>query len=432
MKLQAVRGFKDWLPEDFVKYHYLIELAREWLCRANFKEIKLPILEKTELFVRSIGEVTDIVQKETYTFQDRNKEFLTLRPEATAGICRMVIEQGLYMRPKPLKLFTIGPMFRHERPQKGRLREFYQIDVEFMGNLTPFYEVELLELALTILKAPLQGQEDPFTLEINSLGCPECRPAFREYLSKALSEQEKALCETCQERLYRNPLRILDCKKEPCQAIVRSLRPISEFWCKACKEHFQGIEELLHYRGISFVRNPYLVRGLDYYVRTIFEIKGKGLGAQDTVCAGGRYDYLLKELGGPELPATGFAIGLERWGLSVFGEEKIPLELEERLNPEIFFIPLGEEAKREGLKVVQGLRERGFKVEALYEDRSLKAMLREADKRGAKLVLILGEKELEEGRIILKDMERGEQESVPLDGLLSKVNEELRRASLSQ
>jgi len=427
MKIQAVRGFKDWLPEDFVKYQYLIELARRELRLANFKEVKIPVLEKTELFVRSIGEVTDIVQKETYTFEDRNKELLTLRPEATAGICRMVIEHGLYVKPKPLKFFFIGPMFRHERPQKGRLREFFQIDVEFMGNLTPFYEVELLELALRILKKPLNSERNPFTLEINSLGCPLCRPTFREYLLSALKGEQEKLCETCKARLERNPLRILDCKNEACKEVVRNLRPITEFLCPSCREHFENLKDLLRLREIPFVENPFLVRGLDYYVRTIFEIKGEGLGAQDTVCAGGRYDFLLKELGGPELPATGFAIGLERWALTVFGEEALPEALSQELRPEVFFIPLGAQACQKGLSLVFGLRERGFKVEALFEEKSLKAMLREADKAGALFALILGEDELKEERILVKNLKTGAQERVPLSELITFLQNSLKR-----
>lgn len=435
MKFQAVRGFKDWLPEEFIRYYYLIEVARKHLRRANFKEIKLPILEKTELFVRSIGEVTDIVQKETYSFQDRNQEWLTLRPEATAGICRMFIEQGLHVRPKPIKLFTIGPMFRHERPQKGRLREFYQIDVEFFGNLSPYYEVELLELALTILNDPLQGREgekNPFILEINSLGCPECRPAYRSYLVEALSGAKEDLCKTCQDRLLRNPLRILDCKEPLCRETVGALKPISDFWCNTCRAHFEAIRELLELRRLPYVVNPLLVRGLDYYVRTIFEIKGEGLGAQDTVCAGGRYDYLLRELGGPDIPATGFAIGLERWALVVYQKnEDLGRHLEMTLNPELFFIPLGEEARRKGLKLVKDLRDSGYQVEALYEERSLKALMREADKSGAKLALILGSEELEKEAILVKDLITGTQKAISLSQLKNFIEEVLRSENIS-
>lgn len=427
MKIQAVRGFKDWLPEEFVKYQYLIEIARNALQGANFKEIKIPILEKAELFVRSIGEVTDIVQKETYTFQDRNKEFLTLRPEATAGVCRMVIEHGLYIRPKPLKFFTIGPMFRHERPQKGRAREFYQIDVEFLGPLTPYYEVELLELALSILEAPKEvlskGDNEIFTMEINSLGCPKCRPTYKAYLKEELEKKVEKFCKTCQERIFRNPLRVLDCKNEGCKEELKGLKVISEFLCDDCQNHFEKLKELLKKRRISYKINPYLVRGLDYYVRTIFEIKAKGLGAQDTVCAGGRYDYLIKELGGPDLPAIGFAIGLERWALSLFGEEELPTLLEERLKPVAVFIPLGEKAKEEGLGIVSSLRKEGFKIEAFFEERSLKAMLREADKIKAKYALILGEDELKEESILVKNLQVGSQEKIAFKELVRYFKE---------
>lgn len=427
MKIQAVRGFKDWLPEEYYKYAFLMDLAREYLRRANFKEIKLPILEKSELFIRSIGEITDIVQKETYTFQDRNKEFLTLRPEATAGVCRMIIEHGLYVKPKPLKIFTIGPMFRHERPQKGRLREFYQIDVEFMGTITPFYEVELIELALMLLQAPIKKlnlqKEEIFTLEINSLGCPQCRPAFKEYLVKALREREKRLCKTCQERLSRNPLRILDCKNEACKEEVKSLKHIGEFLCEDCKNHFENLRDLLEHRNVSYKINPYLVRGLDYYVRTIFEIKGSGLGAQDTLCAGGRYDFLIKELGGPDLPAIGFAIGLERWALALFEDEELPDPLKEELNPLLVLIPLGEEANKKGLQIIKDLREKGFRAEAFFEKRSLKAMLRDADKLKAKFALILGEEELKEERIIVRDLTKGSQEKIALNFLIDYLKE---------
>lgn len=436
MKIQAVRGFKDWLPEEFVKYNYLIETARSFLRRANFREIKLPILERTELFVRSIGEVTDIVQKETYTFQDKNQDWLTLRPEATAGICRMFIEEGLHVRPKPIKLFTIGPMFRHERPQKGRLREFYQIDVEFFGNLTPHYEVELLDLAMTILRHPLhkreEAEEGPFLLEINSLGCPECRPSYREYLLEALSRVRDELCKTCQERLLRNPLRVLDCKEKTCKEKVQTLIPISDFWCDTCKSHFEALRELLDLRGLSYKINPLLVRGLDYYVRTIFEIKGRNLGAQDTVCAGGRYDYLLRDLGGPDIPAIGFAIGLERWALVIYQEnEALGRLLENSLNPELFFIPLGEEARRRGLEIVRDLRISGYQVEALFEERSLKAMMREADRSGAKLALILGSEELSQERILVKNLKTGIQEILPLSDLKTYLAGVLRSEDLS-
>jgi len=435
MKIQAVRGFKDWLPEDFAKYEYLIELAKNILKTYNYKEIKIPILEKTELFVRSIGEFTDIVQKETYTFQDRNKEFLTLRPEATAGICRMIIEKGLFVNPKPLKFFTIGPMFRHERPQKGRLREFYQIDVELFSPLNPHIEAELIFLAMEILKAPFSFQEkDIYTLELNTLGCPNCRIKYKEDLLKFLEENKENLCETCKERITRNPLRVLDCKNETCKEVVSKSPIITEYLCKECKDHFISLKEVLDFIGIKYVENPRLVRGLDYYVRTIFEIKAKGLGAQDTVAAGGRYDYLLKELGGPELPAIGFAIGLERWAISIFGDEENKGILEskkflEKLNPDLFIILLGKELLNEGFKLATLLRKKGIRCEITYEEKSLKAQLKNADKLLAKYSLILGDEELKKKSAILRNMKESIQEEVKFkdwEDLSTKVFEKIK------
>ena len=438
MKIQAVRGFKDWLPEDFAKYEYLIELAKNILKTYNYKEIKIPILEKTELFVRSIGEFTDIVQKETYTFQDRNKEFLTLRPEATAGICRMIIEKGLFVNPKPLKFFTIGPMFRHERPQKGRLREFYQIDVELFSPLNPHIEAELIFLAMEILKAPFSSQEkDIYTLELNTLGCPNCRIKYKEDLLKFLEENKEILCETCKERITRNPLRVLDCKNETCKEVVSKSPIIIEYLCKECKDHFISLKEVLDFIGIKYVENPRLVRGLDYYVRTIFEIKAKGLGAQDTVAAGGRYDYLLKELGGPELPAIGFAIGLERWAISIFGDEENKGILEskkilEKLNPDLFIILLGKELLNSGFELATTLRKKGIRCEITYEEKSLKAQLKNADKLLAKYSLILGEEELKKKSAILRNMKKSIQEEVEFknwEDLSTKVLKKIKNES---
>jgi len=427
MKIQALRGFKDWLPDDFRNYHYLCEVARKILDLYGFEEVKIPILEKTELFIRSIGETTDIVQKETYTFLDRNKESVTLRPEATAGICRMIIEKGVYAKQKPIRFFTIGPMFRHERPQKGRLREFYQVSAEYFGEINPFVEAELISLCLHILKTPEKDFGNyfyPLKLEINSLGCRGCRPGYREYLISALEKRKEKLCKTCQERLQKNPLRILDCKEEVCKETVSHLKTIDNFWCQACREHFSELTRRINSLGIDFIHNPYLVRGLDYYVRTIFEIKAQGLGAQDTVCAGGRYDYLVEELGGPSLPGIGFAIGVERWGLVVFGEERTVAAV----NPLVFIAPLNDEANTHALRLSHELRLKGIKTIVSFEQKSLKAKLRSADKLKVKYVLILGEDELSQNRVCVKDMETGKQDLFPLDdvsSLIEKITSEL-------
>ena len=438
MKIQAVRGFKDWLPEDFVKYEYLINIARDILKNYNYKEIKIPILEKTDLFVRSIGEFTDIVQKETYTFLDRNKEFLTLRPEATAGICRMVIEKGLFVSPKPLKFFTIGPMFRHERPQKGRLREFFQIDVELFSELNPYIEAEIVFLAMEILKAPIclfkEDLPGIYTLELNSLGCPKCRPKYKEALIKFLKEKKEILCETCKQRIARNPLRVLDCKVETCKEVVSKSPVITEYLCEECKTHFENIKDILKFMGVQYIENPRLVRGLDYYVRTIFEIKAEGLGAQDTVAAGGRYDFLLKELGGQHLPAIGFAIGLERWAISIFGDKEnkgifSSEKFLEKLCPDVFIILLGKELLMNGLKLATLLRKKGLRCEVTYEEKSLKAQLKNADKLSAKYSLILGEEEIKKRSAILRDMRKGIQKDINFENwedLSHKVYKEIK------
>jgi len=418
MKLQAIRGFKDWLPEEFVKFDYLVSVAKGWLKRFNFKEVKIPILEKTDLFVRSIGEVTDIVQKETYSFQDRNKEWVTLRPEATAGICRFVIEHGLHTKPKPLKFFTVGPMFRHERPQKGRLREFYQVDAEVFGELNPYMEADLILLVKTVLSDPLNGDFTPFRIELNSLGCRGCRKDYREELVKFLRQKKSLLCEVCQERLERNPLRVLDCKNEACKEVVKEAPVILDYLCEECNEHFTTLKKVLRGLSVEYEINPWLVRGLDYYTRTIFEVKAQGLGAQDTVAAGGRYDHLLSELGGASLPAIGFAIGLERWSLVVFERNpELGEKLEKSLNPDVFLAVMDEERFLNAGRLALEMRNLGLKVEATYEKRGLKGLLKQADKLRARYALILGEREFETGIAILKDMEKGFQTEVSFKDL---------------
>ena len=399
--IKAVRGFKDILPGESEKWAYLENLARKFFLSYGFREIRLPILEKTELFARSLGEATDIVEKEMYTFIDRQKESLTLRPEATAGICRAVIENGLYAQGKILKLFTIGPMFRHERPQRGRLRQFHQLNAEVFGSNAPGTDAELIALALDILDA---GGARGLRLEINSLGCPVCRPAFRETLKKFLTGLREKLCEDCQRRVERNPLRVLDCKRQECQSLYVDAPKLEDFLCPACKEHYLSVLKDLETLNITYVKNPRLVRGLDYYVRTTFEIKAPDLGAQDTVAAGGRYDGLVKALGGPDIPGVGFAIGLERFLLIA--------ELPDDLSPplDLFVAALGEEARRLVLPLVRNLRRHGLMVDLDHEGRSLKAQLKQANRLRARFALIIGEKELQEGKVLLRDMTTGAQE----------------------
>jgi len=414
--IKAVRGFKDILPGESEKWVYIETLARKFFQTYGFREIRIPILEKTELFARSIGETTDIVEKEMYTFLDRHKESLTLRPEATAGICRAVIENGLYAKAKVLKLFTIGPMFRHERPQKGRLRQFHQLNAEVFGSEAPGTDAEIITLAMDILK--VGGAED-LRLEINSLGCSRCRPAFRKALQEFLMGLRDRLCEDCRRRAERNPLRALDCKREECQALYTQAPLIKDYWCEECRKHFERVLEFLEIQGLSYQINQRLVRGLDYYVRTTFEIKAKGLGAQDTVAAGGRYDGLLKALGGPDIPGIGFAIGVERFLLVA----KLPQDLIPPLD--LYVVALGEEAYRRLLPLVHELRQEGLSVEIDHEGRSLKAQLKQANKLKARFALIVGENELKQGEALWRDMETGTQESLPLASLLSELKARL-------
>ncbi len=414
--IKAVRGFKDILPGESEKWVYIETLARRFFQAYGFREIRIPILEKTELFARSIGETTDIVEKEMYTFLDRNKESLTLRPEATAGICRAVIENGLYAKAKVLKLFTIGPMFRHERPQKGRLRQFHQLNAEVFGSEAPGTDAEIIALAMDILKA---GGAENLRLEINSLGCPKCRPAFRRALQEFLMGLKERLCEDCRRRAERNPLRALDCKRKECQELYTEAPLIKDYWCEECQKHFEKVLAFLEIQGLSYQINQRLVRGLDYYVRTTFEIKAEGLGAQDTVAAGGRYDGLLKALGGPDIPGIGFAIGVERFLLVA----KLPQDLIPPLD--LYVVALGEEAYGHFLPLVHELRWEGLSVEIDHEGRSLKAQLKQANKLKARFALIVGENELKQGQALWRDMETGRQESLPLASLLSEIKTRL-------
>jgi len=310
-KIKTVRGFRDLLGEEAKKYRLVVDTARQILQRYNFEEIILPTVEYTQLFTRSIGEATDIVEKEMFTFTDKGGRDVALRPEGTAGAVRAYIENRLYADGTYKKLFYEGSMFRHERPQKGRYREFHQIGAEILGTANPLADAEIIKIADEILKA----LKVPATIEINSLGCKKCRPAYREALLEYLNSRREELCEDCQRRLERNPLRILDCKEEGCQLIASQAPKITDYLCEECKAHYESVKNYLTALGVEYRENPHLVRGLDYYSKTVFECISEELGK--TVIAGGRYDYLVEELGGPPTPALGFAAGVERLALLV-------------------------------------------------------------------------------------------------------------------
>jgi histidyl-tRNA synthetase len=405
MPIQAVKGTKDILPDEVAAWHRIEGTARALFALYAYREIRTPIFEPTELFARSIGQETDIVSKEMYTFEDRDGGSLTLRPEATAGIVRAVIEHNLMNTDPALRVYTMGPMFRRERPQKGRFRQFHQVNVEVFGVTSPSVDVEVVEMALRYLQGC--GLTD-YELVLNSVGDAKCRPAYVEILRAALREQASRLCPDCQRRTETNPLRVLDCKVPDDQAVIESLPKISDHLCDECRAHFGEVRRELDLLKIPYRLSHRLVRGLDYYVRTTFEVVSGELGAQNSVLGGGRYDGLVQELGGPDIPGIGFALGMERLVMLV-----PPLGVEVRCD--VFLAPLVPEARDFALRLQRQLRKAGVRVLMDHEGRGLKSQMKRADKLGARLVAILGEDELKEARWTIRDMRTSSQEAVGLD-----------------
>ena len=405
--ITAVKGFKDILPQETGKWQHVEKTARKIFADFGFKEIRIPILEKTELFQRSIGETTDIVEKEMYTFLDRGGEYLTLRPEATASVIRAYLEHSIYAADHVAKLFTIGPMFRRERPQKGRYRQFYQINVELLGADDPCVDAEIILMLTHFLKSV--GLPD-LRIEINSLGCPECRPPFKETLVGFLQGKEEGLCGDCQRRLAINPLRVFDCKMEQCGRIMLEAPRLLDFICSVCRDHFAVVKEFLKAFELSFELNTRMVRGLDYYTRTAFEVTAGFPGAQNAIAGGGRYDRLVRDLGGPDIPGIGFAIGFERL-ISL-----LPAKDEEFVvAPHLFIAALSGKAQKKAFTLCNRLRMMGVQTEMDYTGKSLKAQMKRADRLKSRYTLILGDRELAERSAELRDMERGTQETLGLD-----------------
>jgi histidyl-tRNA synthetase len=405
MALQAVKGTKDLLPDEIAAWHRIEGTARALFALYGYREIRTPLFEATELFARGIGQETDIVAKEMYTFEDRDGGSLTLRPEATAGIVRAVIEHNLMNTDPALKVYTMGPMFRRERPQKGRYRQFHQVNVEAFGVTSPSVDVEVVEMALAYIEGCGLTQ---FELVLNSVGDAKCRPAYVETLRAALRARASELCPDCQRRTETNPLRVLDCKVPQDQAVIESLPRISDHLCDECRAHFAEVRRELDLLGIPYRLSHRLVRGLDYYVRTTFEVLSGELGAQNSVLGGGRYDGLVKQLGGPDLPGIGFALGMERLVMTV-----PPVEVEARC--EVFLAPLAPGARDFALRLQRQLRKAGVSAMTDHEGRGLKSQLKRADKLGARFVAILGEDELAKARWTVRDMKSGGQEEVGLD-----------------
>jgi histidyl-tRNA synthetase len=408
MPITSIKGFSDVYPEEVETWQRAEAEARRVFAAYNFAEIRIPILEKTELFSRSIGETTDIVEKEMYTFADHddNEALLTLRPEGTAGVVRAYVESEMFKVEPVRKLYYMGPMFRRERPQKGRLRQFHQIGAEVLGRGDPFIDAEILLLLSDFLGA--LGLTEP-SLQLNSLGDANCRPSYRAQLLDFLRHKKSVLCTNCQRRIERNPLRALDCKEPGCVAATAEAPSIIDALCDACREHFDTVQRLLRETDVVYSLNPRMVRGLDYYCRTTFEWTSSQLGAQSAVAAGGRYDGLVQELGGPAIPGVGFALGMERLVLLLRAPDSSAFT-----GPALFVVWIGAKSRDWAFPLAHRLRRRGMSVELEGEARSMKSQMRRADKLKARGVLIVGDHELEKGSVILRDMASKQQEEISL------------------
>lgn len=416
-RIQKPKGTLDILPADIGIWQYIENAVRETARVCGFSEIRMPTFEATELFCRGVGDTTDVVGKEMYTFIDKDGSSLSLRPEGTAGVARSVIENGLYAGAMPLKLFYLSNFFRREKPQAGRSREFWQFGTEMYGSSLPEADAQIILLADSLFK---RLGLTKVTLRINSIGCPECRPNYRKALLDYFSQYEEQLCDTCKERLQKNPLRVLDCKSPICSGIAKDAPKTLEHLCGGCESHFERLKSLLDECGIEYIVDPSIVRGLDYYTGTVFEFTVDSIGAQSTVCGGGRYDGLLASIGGPELPAVGFGMGITRLIQAMKDEDLIP---ELNTGCDIYIAPLGEAASTKAFVLAQKLREAGVSAETDICSRSLKAQMKYADKAGAGYVLVIGDNEIAENASELRNMQSGERVKVELsvDAIIEKI-----------
>ncbi|MDY0131487.1 MAG: histidine--tRNA ligase [Desulforegulaceae bacterium] len=401
--IQTIRGFRDILPEEIEVWQKIELEAKNIFENFGFKEIRLPILEKTEVFARGIGESTDIVEKEMFTFPDSKGNNQTMRPEATASIARSYVQHKMYSRQPEQKLYTIGPMFRKERPQKGRYRQFYQIDAEVLGIDSPILDAQILVM-LNMLFKKLEVKN--LLTKINSLGCPGCRKKYNEILLSFI-QNTKDLCSDCERRKTKNPLRILDCKVKSCRNQLKGAPLLKDYLCRECSEHFKALKQCLDLENIKYEIDDYLVRGLDYYTKTAFEIQTLELGAQSAVAGGGRYDGLVEILGGPKTPGIGFAIGFDRLVEIIASNQEVKKE-----GPLVYFLTFGESAAKKAFKICNNLASQGIKSEMDFSNKSMKASMKKANKSNCKFCAIIGENEIEKGIISLKNMEEGTQEEV--------------------
>lgn len=421
---KAIKGTKDVLPKDVHKNQYIEATALDLASKFGYKEIRTPVFEHTELFQRGVGDTTDVVQKEMYTFDDKGGRSITLRPEGTAGAVRSYLENGLCNETLPQKVCYLISCYRYEKPQAGRLREFHQFGVECFGSASPLADAEIIALAKSLFDT--LGVKD-LSLEINSIGCPTCRAEYHKALKEYFSSRKDELCDTCKSRLDRNPMRILDCKSPICHEIAEGAPVVIDYLCDECKEHFENVQKYLKAQNIEYTINPQIVRGLDYYTKTVFEFVSNSIGAQGTVCGGGRYDGLVEELGGQHTPSLGFAMGIERLMLLM---EAQGCEFPEAEKPDLFIVALGEKATLKAVEIAKDMREEGFSALLDLNQRSVRAQMKYADKLGARFNVVIGDNEVEAKTAKLKNMQTGEETEINLDTFVSgfysiSLNEQL-------
>lgn len=421
---KTIKGTKDVLPKDVHKNQYIEATALDIASKFGYKEIRTPVFEHTELFQRGVGDTTDVVQKEMYTFDDKGGRSITLRPEGTSGAVRSYLENGLCNEALPQKVCYLTSCYRYEKPQAGRLREFHQFGVECFGSASPLADAEIIALAKSLFDT--LGVKD-LSLEINSIGCPTCRAEYHKALKEYFSSRKDELCDTCKSRLDRNPMRILDCKSPICHEIAEGAPVVIDYLCDECKEHFENVQKYLKAQNIEYTINPQIVRGLDYYTKTVFEFVSNSIGAQGTVCGGGRYDGLVEELGGQHTPSLGCAIGIERLMLLM---EAQGCEFPEAEKPDLFIVALGEKATLKAVEIAKDMREEGFSALLDLNQRSVRAQMKYADKLGAKFNVVIGDNEVEAKTAKLKNMQTGEETEINLDTFVSgfysiSLNEQL-------
>lgn len=406
---KKIKGTEDVLPKDSYRWQFVEDVMRKESASYGFKEIRTPVFEHTELFARGVGQTTDVVQKEMYTFDTKGGESVTLRPEGTAGAARAVLEHGLVNDSLPIKASYFVSCYRYEKPQAGRLREFHQFGLECYGTQSPVADAELICAAQSIFDRLGIKQ---LRLEINSIGCPACRAEYHKALKEYFYGYKDELCETCNSRLEKNPMRILDCKSPVCSKIAQGAPKITDYLCDECKEHFASVQKYLDAAGVEYTVNPTIVRGLDYYTKTVFEFVTDFIGAQGTVCGGGRYDGLIEELGGKHLPSLGFAMGIERLLMLM---DKQGIEIPEPSTCDLYVAVMGEKASLKSFEIIKAVRSCGLIAETDVVGRGLRAQMKYADKIGAKFSMVLGDNEIEQGKAVIKNMSSGEQTEIVLD-----------------